>query len=105
MIFVSNVGSGSLITEERYAKTIALTIDSMKPGTEIRLPIPELYEFAEKNKVSTPVIIIQENKVVVKISNSRGYEFQFVSSQDLLKYELDKTKKGEEVLILRYGLV
>jgi len=104
MIFINNTSSGSLVTEERYAKTIALAIDSMRPGTELTIPIADLYRLAETNKVSDKVIVIQGNKVVVKTSNSKGYEFQFVSSENLLKYELNKAKEGEEVLILRFGL-
>jgi len=100
MIFVYNSVSGASITEERYAKTIALSIDSLKPGTEFNISISKLYELAEKNKISEPVISIQNNLVSVKVSKSGGYGFQFVSSNDFI-YEINRQEKGKEVLFIK----
>ncbi|MBM3247597.1 hypothetical protein FJZ17_03620 [Candidatus Pacearchaeota archaeon] len=101
MLFVNNVSSGSLITEERYAKTFGLTIDSLKEGTEVNISLIELYNLANKNKYLGEVVIIKDNLVRVQVSKAGGYEFQFITLANKISYEVDKSKKGGEFLILR----
>lgn len=78
LIFVSRLGSGATFYEQAYAKQIALTFDTMKPGTNVSLFLPDLFKFANKNKVSYQEMIklnFEKNSVVVRLSNGKGYEY------------------------------
>lgn len=84
LLFVIKTSSGSAVLEETYSKTIALTIDSMKEGTNLTMDITKLYDKAESNKyVQSKVLIDSENNVItVKLSENTGYSFKYFSSSD-----------------------
>lgn len=79
LFFVIRTASGDAVTEERYAKAIALAIDNMQPATEMRISLNKLIERADKNKISNdPVnVILNDNVVLVKISRGGGYSFKY----------------------------
>jgi len=90
--FVARAGSGATVTEQIYAKQIALIIDQAKPGTDININIEEVYELADKNKFSRQNVIKidnENNKVHVQIAEGRGYSYNFFSSADIV-WELKK---------------
>ena len=64
---------GAAVLEEKYAKQIALIIDSAEPGMIISLNMEDAIKTAEKEGV-TPnnIIIIRDNVVTVKLREKEG---------------------------------
>lgn len=99
LFFVLRSASGDAIVEENYAKTIALTIDSMKPNSEVWLSLNMLYEVSDKNKFDRNQVIsfdLKNHVVNVKVSKSSGYTFHYFSE---LK-EINK-QEGGTILVLK----
>jgi hypothetical protein len=82
LLFIARTSSGSAVLEETYSKTIALTIDSLRNGTSVSVDITRLYDKAEANKYTKPLVLIDDkNKIVtVKLSEKSGYNFKYFSS-------------------------
>jgi len=93
-VSISRIGSNSGIYEQIYAKQIALSIDKAKPGTNVLLDVSDLYGIAEENKFSGNIIDINsdENKVIVKLTEGKGYSFSFFNNADIL-WELKNEDK------------
>ena len=77
-IFLTSQMNNAAVTEERYAKQIALLIDAAKPGMEIHLKMPEALREAKENGLSEKEIItINGNQINVKIRKGGGYDYFF----------------------------
>jgi len=97
--FVARAGSGATVTEQVYAKQIALIIDQAKPGTILNINIEEIYELADENKFSRQKVIEidnENNKVHVRIAEGKGYFYNFFSSADVV-WELKKRELFLEI--------
>jgi len=93
--FVARSSGGLIVTEQIYARQIALVIDSAKPGTEIELDVGELYDFADKNdfdRLQTVKIDNELNQVIVSCASGKGHFFEFFSGYDVI-WELRKKSK------------
>jgi len=95
LLFVWRVGTGAATAEESYAKKIGLAIDSLKPGTELKIDISELYIYLEKNKIKDSPIIFDYSKniVNVKVSSGKGYSFVYFTSLNPGSVTIDETNK------------
>jgi len=84
--FVNRASKQVSIAEQIYAKQLAITIDKMKPGTEVILDISELYDvIEEKDYEEHPVIIDNiQNKVIVQLVSGKGYEYEFFNRANIL---------------------
>ncbi|MBU2562620.1 MAG: hypothetical protein KKF68_03095 [Nanoarchaeota archaeon] len=97
MMFVFKAPSGAVVYEQMYAKQIALMIDEAKPLMEFSISFKKGLEIAEKNEIDKQNIFKidgVDNKVIVKLSNSRGYSFKYFSDYEI-NYYFD-----EDLLIL-----
>ena len=85
-ISISRIGSNSGIYEQVYAKQIALAIDKAKPGTDVLLDIFDLRSIADENKFTGNLIDIdnKDNRVIVKITEGKGYGFNFFNSAEII---------------------
>ena len=85
LYFIVRAGTQASVTEQVYAKNIALMIDNAKPGTVIYYDISELYEVAEKNTFKGRVVIIdnEKKKVRVALIMGKGYEFDYFSGANI----------------------
>ncbi|MBM3246937.1 hypothetical protein FJZ17_00125 [Candidatus Pacearchaeota archaeon] len=103
MFFIVRASTGAAVLEETSAKTVAILIDSMKPGTEANFSLTKLYDFAEKNRYSGQVISIDSNTntIHIQVLGSGGYNFQFLSSSKSFSYYVDKSQENQEVLVLK----
>ena len=105
-LYVGRAGSQAPISEQIYAKQIALVLDKAKPGMVIELDISRLYEVAEKNNFKERVINIDNegNKVIVRLVSGKGYSYEFFSDVnvvwDLNDASVDENNKGKEMLHL-----
>jgi hypothetical protein len=89
LLFIVRVSSGSALLEETYAKKIGLSIDLMRPGTELRVDLKPLYDKAIANKYNEKVVVpdILNNKITVKVQKGKGYEFRYFTNIKDLKYD------------------
>lgn len=98
--FVSRAGSGADLIEKVHSKQIALVIDSLRPGTEVRFDLAELYEAAEKNNYKgLPVIVnTNNNEVTVNVAGGEGNKQKFFTKLEAGSVSLNQE---EEVLIVK----
>ncbi|MDP2673184.1 MAG: hypothetical protein Q8O84_05210 [Nanoarchaeota archaeon] len=92
----SKVG-GAAVLEEKYAKQIALMIDSAKPGMEIHLNVKDALEKADSEEFEGKIIEVVGNIVTVKLREKGGYSYSFFNDVDVSTY-LDDINKGEYVI-------
>ena len=73
----SKMGSAAVL-EEKYAKQIALILDSAKPGMVISLNMEDAIKIANKeNRNLNNIISIQSNVVKVQLREKGGYSYSF----------------------------
>lgn len=78
VIFIYSKSGNEAVLEEKYAKQIALIIDSAKPGMEIHLNMEDAYKKAEGNNwKSEDIVSISGNTVNVKLRDGKGYSYEF----------------------------
>jgi len=101
LAFVFNSASGAFVTEQFYAKQIALLIDAAEPGTMISLEITDAYNIAKNNNLDAQNIInIKDNNVIVKLSSSRIYAFKFFNDVNIEKsIRLPNSGTGDRVFL------
>jgi len=90
LFLFSKMGSAAVL-EEKYAKQIALIIDSSKPKMEIHLNMEDAIKKAEKNKLGEPIVKITDNIVTVKLrEEGKGYSYSFFNNVDANVYQLNE---------------
>lgn len=100
LIFISRVGAGAFVTEQFYAKQIALLVDTAKPGTIIFLDVTDAYKLAEKNNFNKNSIVkVNGNKIIVKLSNFREYSFDFFNNVDIEFAPYRIIEEGEDRIV------
>lgn len=91
ILFLLRQGDGAVVLEQSYAKNIALLIDSAKPVMEIQLNMEKAREVAKKNNVDfDEVVKIQDNLVIVKLSEKGGYSYSFFNDVEATAYVKDE---------------
>ncbi len=87
VLFLFKQGNGAVVLEQSYAKNIALLIDSAKPVMEMKLNMEDAIDLAEKNGVNREEVVkINENIVIVKLSEKGGYQYSFFNNVDVTAY-------------------
>jgi hypothetical protein len=82
----SKMGSAAIL-EEKYAKQIALILDSAEPGMTIHLNMKDAIKIAKKeNRDLNNIISIQDNVVNVQLREKGGYSYSFFNDID---YDID----------------
>ena len=95
--FVSSKSGDFHLTEQVYAKQIALIIDQSRPGTNASLEISEIFEIAQKNNFAGQTIFIDDEnkKVTVKLDEGIGYSLTYFNGARVSGYTNKKTEKFE----------
>jgi len=93
--FLARAGTGAEITEEQYAKQIALIIDGLREDTEVVIYIDELYRLAKKNNYAGDIIIpnYENSSVTVKLVSGEGHTYHYINKLDPGSFLLDNNKK------------
>ena len=99
IFFVMSKVGGAAVLEEKYAKQIALIIDSAKPGMEIHLNVEDAIQKAKDENWEENVISIDENIVSVRLREKGGYEYSFFNDVSVNVYP-DTTNNKEYVFIV-----
>jgi len=93
MLFLgmTRVGSGASFYEQAYSKKIALIIDKAEVGMEIEIDVLDMLRIAEKDEFGGQILVVDNelNKVVVRLSDGKGYTFYFFNDIDVI-WELRK---------------
>lgn len=79
----SKMGNAALL-EEKYAKQIALILDSAEPGMVISLNMEDAIKIAKKENrnLSDEVISLKDNIVTVKLREKGSYSYSFFNDLD-----------------------
>ena len=79
LLVLSRAGAGADIIEKIYSRQIALTIDNLRPGTEITMYLPEVFDNAKKNNFKGNIFSIDFEKsiVTVAVADGGGQSFGF----------------------------
>lgn len=103
IIFVVSKTNDASLLEEKYAKEIALVIDSSKAGMEIHLNMEDAIEKAEKNNIEISKIVkINDNIITVKIKEKGEYSYSFFNNVSVNPY-IDTTNNKEWVFMITSG--
>ncbi|HLA23445.1 MAG TPA: hypothetical protein VJZ93_02835 [Candidatus Nanoarchaeia archaeon] len=104
ILFIYSKSGGEAVLEEKYAKQIALIIDSARPGMEIHLNMEDAFEKADKNGFSRDKIIsIEENLVTVKLREKGGSSYYFFNDVGLSVYYDSELKKDYVIIAGKYN--
>lgn len=85
LFLFSKVGDASVF-EEKYAKQIALLIDSAEPVSKIEIKMEEAMKEAENKEYEGEIVNIQNNIVTVKFKEGKGYSYSFFNNVDARAY-------------------
>lgn len=107
VIFLFSKMGNAAVLEEKYAKQIALILDSAEPGMVISLNMKDAIKIANKeNRDLNNVISIQDNVVKVQLREKGGYSYSFFND---IVYDIDFSvylntlKPDEEYVIYLVG--
>ncbi len=96
VFLVSKINNVSTM-QEKYAKEIALSLDSAMPGMIITMNMSDAMDAAKKNlgeKNLNETVNIQGNMVTVKLQDGKGYSYSFFNDLNMSKpvsnYYFDK---------------
>lgn len=97
VIFIFMKMNSDSVSEEMYAKKIALLIDAAKPGMIIEFNMKDSVKDAEENGLSNKDIIsIDGNVVTVKFKEDGGYSYSFFNdvNVEVDVFPSDSSKQG-----------
>ena len=86
IVFVFSKSGGAAILEEKYAKQIALSIDSTKPLMIITLNMQDAFEKMDSDWNEEDVVKIQDNNIIVQLREKGGYSYSFFNNVDVNVY-------------------
>ena len=100
IIFLFSKTGSAAVLEEKYAKQIALLIDSAKPGMTIHLNMEDAIEKAEEEGWDTANVVTKnENIITVKLREKGGYSYSFFNDVDFSP-NLDTTNNKEYFFVI-----
>jgi hypothetical protein len=95
VLFLIKQGSGAIVLEQSYSKQIAMLVDSAKPVMLMKIDMEKGKKLAEKNGIDfNDVVNINENVIIVKLSEKGGYSYAFFNDVDVSSYA-DRDERGE----------
>ncbi len=99
LFLFSRIGSAAVL-EEKYAKQIALIVDSAKPGMTIHLNMEDAIEKANKEGRNLQnIVFIQDNIVTVQLRGEGGYSYSFFNDVQV-NANLDTTNNEEYFFVI-----
>ena len=88
-------------SENVYSKKIALAIDDLRPGTELTIYAPELFNVAEKNGLAPDKILdidYGHRTVTIRVANENGKTYGYFSDLKQGSISLDSNTKSITLL-------
>ena len=107
VIFLFSKTGAAAVLEEKYAKQIALILDSAEPGMTISLDMKNAIKIANKENIDiNKIVSVQNNIVTVKLREKGGYDYSFfndiVYGEDFNTYP-NTTSMQEYVIFMVEG--
>ena len=103
VIFLFSKMGGAAVLEEKYAKQIALILDSAEPVMIISINMEDAIKIANKeNRDLNNIISIQDNVVKVQLREKGGYSYSFFNDIDPSIY-LNKSSIKEYIIFIDYN--
>ena len=101
ILFIYSKSGSEALLEEKYAKQIALIIDSAKPGMIIVLNMEDAIKKADGNWDLNKVISVSGNTVTVKLREKGENSYSFFNdiSVSIPEVSLIHLKKNKEYMI------
>ena len=100
ILFVFSKTGNEALLEEKYAKEIALMIDSAKPDMKIHLNMEDALETSRKNGFDEKNIVsVNGNIVTVKLRDKGGYSYSFFNDVSVSAFQ-DNQMTNEYVIII-----
>ena len=100
LLFVYLKMDNSASLEERYAKEIALALDSAKTGMIIHINMQDAIKLAEKDKIDTGSLVkIDGNIVTTHFRNQGTYSYSFFNDVKVEAYS--DIKNGEYFFVIQ----
>lgn len=94
IFFLFSKSGSAAVLEEKYAKEIALILDSSKPGMMISLNMADAIKTAQSNLGENSnlkeIVSINGNLVTVKLRDNGGYSYSFFNNINASNNYLDK---------------
>jgi len=95
----SKTGTAALL-EEKYAKQIALILDSAEPGMIISLNMGDAIKIANKeNRDLNNIVSVQDNIVKVQLDEKGEYSYSFFNNIDVSVYPNRSAQPIKEYII------
>jgi len=103
IFLVSKVGNVAVL-EEKYAKQIAMVIDSAKSTMEINIDMEDAFKEADKNGLKgKEFVFINNNENIVNVNlreGGKGYSYSFFNNVDVSVYRADQTQLRNKYVII-----
>ncbi|HEB47019.1 MAG TPA: hypothetical protein ENI22_00950 [Candidatus Pacearchaeota archaeon] len=100
ILFLFTKMGGSAVLEEKYAKQIALIVDSAKPGMIIHLNMEDAIETAlDEGRNLNEVVLIHDNIITVQLGEKGGYSYSFFNDVQV-DANLDTTNSKEYFFVI-----
>ena len=93
LIFVSQAGTGADALEKIYSRQIALAADSLRPGTEIQLYLPKLFDMADKNQLKESILAIDYDSCRITVKADAGTGNSYFCFNKLSSVSIDDSNK------------
>jgi hypothetical protein len=104
--FITIKSGSSGVLEEKYAKEIALVLDSSRPGMEITLNMADAVSAAQKNLGKNNIknlVTFSGNVVTVRLGVDSGYSYSFFNSVNIVNYYFDEANNNYVFFIGDYN--
>lgn len=82
ILFLFSKAGSAAVLEEKYAKQIALIIDSAKPVMQIKLNMKDAIEKKEED-FEGDIVSIEDNVVTVQLRENGGYSYSFFNNVEV----------------------
>ena len=100
ILFLFTKMGSSAVLEEKYAKQIALIVDSAKPGMVIHLNMEDAIETAlDEGRNLKEVVLIHDNIITVQLREKGGYSYSFFNDVQV-DANLDTTNSKEYFFVI-----
>ena len=83
ILFLFSKIESTALLEEKYAKQIALIIDSADPGMIIEFKMDEAFDKMDKGINFEDIVWTEDNKVHVKLSDKGDYVYSFFNDNEV----------------------
>ena len=103
IIFLFSKMGAAAVLEEKYAKQIALILDSAEPVMIISINMEDAIKIAKKeNRDLNNIVSIQNNVVHVQLREKGGYSYSFFNDIDPSIY-LNRSSIKEYIIFIDYN--